>query len=171
MKSKTSVILSLILAAAVSPAFAHEGMGGDEAHKGQWMQQMKQKLGLTDDQQQKMEAEMKRHGEAEKPLRQTMRDQMKKLADQVKAKDTSDADIETTLDAIKSTHQSMEQEEQAFHDAMGKILTPRQKASMLLWHMSHMRHEGMKGHPGMKGGHQAAGGKDSDDDEKEEDGD
>ena len=147
---------------APSAAETHEGGMPDHA---KMVERMKKRLELTDDQAAKLTEAMKVHHQAMQGLWEKQKDAMKKLHEQLKAK-APDADIQTSLDSLKSAHKGAADEEEKFHESLG-FLTATQRAKLLMGEM-HMRREhemhGMRGKHGPKGAD-----KDHDEDEKEGD--
>jgi Spy/CpxP family protein refolding chaperone len=129
----------LLLAAAPSALRAededHDG-GGKPAHE-MSAAKLKDKLGLTDDQVTKLDAAWKAQKEAAKPLHEQMKKDMEKLKDQVKNK-AKDDEIQATLDSLAATRKSMRESMEKTHADADAILTPTQRAKMVL-KMAHAR--------------------------------
>lgn len=139
-------------------------------------ERMRKKLELTDEQAAKFKEAVKAHEEAMKPLGRQMKETMKKLAEQVKSK-ASDADLQASLDALKSAHKAMAAEQEKFHDALAVFLTPTQRAKMAVgWAMRMRRERDERGGPGPRERGPRAGGPKGDDErggprDKDDDGD
>ena len=103
-------------------------------------ERMKEKLGLTDEQSGKLKDAMKAHRDAMKPLGQQMKDAVKKLADQIKSK-ASDAEITTSLEALKATRKAMADENEKLQDALAGFLTPTQRGKMAVGMAMRMHRE------------------------------
>jgi Spy/CpxP family protein refolding chaperone len=115
--------------------------GGEE---GRW--NLKETLGLTDEQAKKMDS-IKEAKKAEiEPLREKIRALSDKLKSQLDAK-ASDSDLKATLEDIRSTHESMAAALKKFHGQMKDILTPTQQAKMTVKMMEFRHHHGW-GHKG-----------------------
>lgn len=142
----------------------HPGMHHEMGEK--MAERMKEKLGLTAEQEAKLKDVRKAHLEAMKPLGRKMKDGVKKLEDQLKAK-ASDAELQATLDSLKAARKEMSAEQERFHESLASFLTPAQQAKMVVW-MGHKMHERMEHRGGPRRGPRM-GGKD-DGDEKEDDG-
>jgi Spy/CpxP family protein refolding chaperone len=142
----------------------HEGGMPDG---GKMTDKIKKRLELTDGQAGKLKDAMKAHGEAVRPLVQRMKDGVKKLGGQLKAK-APDSDIQASLDALKAARKTMSDEQEKFQDALAGFLTPTQRAKMLIGLEMRMRREradrGPKGRPARHG---RMGGDDKDDDDGE----
>ena len=121
---------------------------------GKMADRMKEKLALTDDQAAKLKDAMKAHGDAMKPIGQQLKDGIKKLAGQIKSKAT-DADIQASLDSLKTARKAMADEQEKFHDGLAAFLTPTQQAKMAVGAAMRMHREreehGPKGKHGPKG--------------------
>lgn len=128
---------------------AHEP-GGD--HEGQW----KEKLGITDDQEAKLKTLKRAHRDAEESARTEIGASMRKLKDQLEDK-APEKDLTATLDKIQASHKAMQAEQEKFMTGMAAILTPTQRAKMLIGMMGHMQRHGGMGGPG--GGMRGPGGK------------
>jgi DNA repair exonuclease SbcCD ATPase subunit len=108
----------------------------------------KDKLGLTDEQVDKLKAAMKARREAMEPLVKQMKGSMKKLQDQVKAK-SADADIQAVLDELEQARQGMRAAMEKFKTDTA-FLSATQHAKMMLHYMHHggMHHgKGAKASP------------------------
>jgi len=113
---------------AVQPS-ANEG----EAYHGKHGMGHEHRDGLTDDQMAKLKSIREAEEVALKPIHRKQRDLSIKLRDQLEDK-ASDSAIESTLADLKATHQSMEKEAQKFMSQREAILTPTQRARMMLKH-------------------------------------
>ena len=91
----------------------------------------KDKLGLTEEQSQKMEAARKSRREAMEPLKGQFKKHLATLKEQV-AGNASDAQIQAALDEIEKHHAAQRAAGEQFHAQVKAILTPRQRAIMLL---------------------------------------
>ena len=139
-------LASFLMTLPVASMRADEPGQGMEPQEHHWdSAKMQKKLGLTDDQTAKMKALHDSEKEAMKPLWEKQKDLMKTLEGQVKAK-ASDTDIQATLDAMKSNHEAMRSQMEQFQTQKDAILTPTQRAQMMLAHMHHHGHGG-KDHP------------------------
>jgi Spy/CpxP family protein refolding chaperone len=128
----------LLLAAAPSGLRAEDedGGGGKPPHE-MSAKKLKDKLGLTDEQVTKLDAAWKAQKEAAKPLHEQMKKDMDKLKEQVDKK-AGDDEIKSTLDSLKSDRQAMMESMKKAHEASDGILTPTQRAKMIL-KMAHKR--------------------------------
>jgi Spy/CpxP family protein refolding chaperone len=117
---------------------------------------MKERLGLTDEQSSKFRDAMKAHGAALKKQGELMRDDLKKLHEDVRSK-ASDDDLLADLAALKSARKAMAEENEKLQDALAAILTPTQQAKLALGmaRMMNQRRQGMRGR--MRGGRDRGG--------------
>ncbi len=131
MKIKGLVIGGLVLALALSASFvmADDKGGGKEGKdgKGKWAE----KLGLTTDQQTKMQDLQKDIQGKMKPLRDSDKDLLKQLKGLVDSKG-SDSDISGVLDKLASNRTQEQVLDKQRADGMKQILTPTQQAQMVL---------------------------------------
>jgi hypothetical protein len=115
------------------PAPEHESM----------VDKMKDKLGLSGEQVDKLKAAMKARREAIEPLMKQMKESMNKLQAQVKAK-ASDADIQAILDDLEQARAGMRTAMEKFK-ADTTFLSATQRAKMMLHHMHGGMHHGKGG--------------------------
>ncbi len=92
---------------------------------------MAKKLELSDDQTAKLKSTMESEKEAVTPLREKQHELIKKLKGQVKDK-VADADIQTTLNDLKSNPQAIRDQMEKFQSQKETLLTPTQRAKMIL---------------------------------------
>lgn len=130
----------------------------DDSGKSQRQENMLKKLGLSGDPAEKMKAAMKAHRDAVKPLRKDARADMKKLRDQIKNK-ANDAAVAATLAKMEISHKAIQAENEKLKAATDSLLTPTQRAKLLLKMMKRMH-----GGPGQGGGRRGPGDKDGDED-------
>lgn len=100
---------------------------------------MKKELGLTDDQVSKLKAIRESQKAAIKPLRDKQQELNQKLQGQVKNK-ASEADIQATLNEIRSNRKAMTDQIQQFHQQKEAILTPTQQAQIAVKMQNRMEH-------------------------------
>ncbi|HVM31538.1 MAG TPA: Spy/CpxP family protein refolding chaperone [bacterium] len=98
---------------------------------GRWMEKMKDKLGLTDAQVDKLKQLAKDQRSAVKPLRHDLKDETKTLADKLKA-GAGDSDLKRVLDKIDQDRQALDAARQKNREALRGILTPTQQAKAYL---------------------------------------
>ena len=151
-----AVMLGGIAAGAwLAPSLRAQGEGAPPKEKGGHMafgkrdhemsaEKLKEKLGLSDEQVGKLKDARKAHEEAVKPLREQMKKGMEKLRDQVKNK-AADGDIQATLDELAQGRKSMQGAQEKFQADLKSILSPTQRAKMLLGAMRRMRQGEWKG--------------------------
>ena len=164
-----ALMIPAMLRAEDKPAEKHEGHG-EKGGRDAFAEHMREALGLSEEQEAKL-----------KTARRTKRDKAagamaelgaatRQLEDQLEDK-ASEKDLSATLDRVQAARDAMRAEEDRFEAALASILTPTQRAKMVLAIKAHMR-----GRPGgMHGGMRVEkrvvkhGGKDGD--EKEDDDD
>lgn len=139
----------LLAGPAAVRAYAHD----DDAPGAE----MKEKLGLTDDQAAKLKSAMESHRESMKGLMRQQRDATAKLHDLLEDK-ASDEKVSAALDSLKAAHKQIAAAHEKLDETLAGFLTPTQRAKMFLGMMARM-HERMgaprgrgPGRPGMKGG-------------------
>ena len=129
-------------------------MDHQDGDHGDWDEgKMKAKLGLSDDQAAKLKALRASSKEAFKPVMEKDRGLMAKLNDQVVNK-AADSDIEATLKDLKANRNAMKEQMEKMQDQKDAILTPMQRAKMLLARHAMMKH-GREKHEGMNHDHAA----------------
>ncbi|HTA77424.1 MAG TPA: Spy/CpxP family protein refolding chaperone [bacterium] len=107
----------------------HDGMDKKDG-KGR-LEEMKQKLGLTDDQAAKLKTAMKKQMEANKPLRDQEKIDIDTLQQKVDSK-ASDSDITAALDKLKEDRKALQEAQERSMEKMKSILTPTQQAKWVL---------------------------------------
>jgi len=88
-------------------------------------------LGLTDDQVKEVEAARSANRAALQPLRDQRRRTIETLKSQIKGK-APDSEIQSTLNHLKSIQEDIHQQEEKSRSRFADILTPTQRAKMLL---------------------------------------
>jgi Spy/CpxP family protein refolding chaperone len=127
-------LLALPLGAVRADESGAPSAGDGEAHH--WMHgggHGHNDLGITKDQMAKLKSIMEAQKMALKPLWRKQRDLTTKLSDQVEDK-ASDSDIQHTLADLKENREAMKTESKRFGDQREAILTPTQRARMMLAH-------------------------------------
>jgi Spy/CpxP family protein refolding chaperone len=123
---------------------AHGEKGGKESFK----ERMKEKFDISDEQEGKLKAAKRARRDGEAAIHAEIGAAIRKLQDQVEDK-ASEKDLSATLDKIVAARKSLRAEEDKFEAALSSILTPTQRAKMLV---------AMKGHMGgMHGGKMGPG--------------
>lgn len=145
MKYLTSALLIAGLLAGPSSATKlhaekDQPEGMDDSAQSERHEKMLKKLGLSDEQMEKMKAAAKAHRETIKPLRKEMRADMKKLREQIKNR-AGDAAVAATLGKLELTRKAIQAENEKMKAATDELLTPTQQAKMLLKMMKQM-HDG-----------------------------
>ena len=157
--------LSVATAIAGTPRLnAHEmdkgKDGGHEEGKGEGRGdrmggRLKEELGLTDAQADKLKAARKDQMEAMKALMEKQKldvDSLRLLVD----KKASDAELTKAIATVKADHEALQAQEKKQREAMAALLTPIQQAKMIIQMSERMG----RGHGGMMGGPEHEGGPD-----------
>lgn len=129
-----AVVLAAGLVAPIlnAPSYANEeehhgGHDMAEGKEGKW----KEKLGLSEEQAAKLQAARKERQDTVKPIHDQLKLSMDRLREQVK-NNASDGDIKVTLDQIQSSHKTLQAANEKFKAEMDSILTPMQRAKMMV---------------------------------------
>ena len=131
-------LLAVPLSAAASQA-ADKNQPNAQAESEHHHGWMKEKLGLSDEQSQKVEAAWKGHREALKPLREQLRKAVKKVRGELDI-EASDKDIQAALEQVAKARKALSAKEEELRQALDAMLTPAQRAKMLLLREKMMRH-------------------------------
>jgi Spy/CpxP family protein refolding chaperone len=110
---------------------------------------MKKKLGLSDEQAKKLETSWQERRKAVKPLMEQLRTALKKVHGELEI-GASDKDIQAALDQVEKTRGAIRAAAEQSKKTMDSILTPTQRAKMLVMREKMMRH-GMAMGLGRKG--------------------
>ena len=89
------------------------------------------RLGLTDEQAQKMRELKKARKEAVAPLRKKLKEEMLTLREQVRDEE-GDKNIQATLERLQGLNKSIQAENEKFKTKVQALLTPSQQAKLLL---------------------------------------
>jgi len=151
-----SICAALVACLAALPLYATEThsdrkaepkAAAESGHR-RMADRMKEKLGLNDEQAEKLDAAWQAHREAVKPLREQLHKALRKVHGQLEI-EASDKDIQAALDQVEQARQSLRVETDKFQKTMETMLTPTQRAKMLIMHEKMMR----------RGGHSQEGGR------------
>lgn len=138
---------ALLLPAAVR---AEDGPKGKAAYgKEGFKERMREKFDISEEQEAKLKAARRARRDADAAIHADMQAAMRKLSDQIEDK-APEKDLSATLDKIVAARKSMRAEEDKFEAALTSILTPTQRAQMLV---------AMKGRMGKKHGGKPRGGR------------
>jgi len=142
-------IITMALAGALLLPAALRAQGGPEGKPGAFgdkkeafKERMKEKFGISDEQEAKLKAAKRARRDAEAAIHAELQAGMRKLSDQLEDK-APEKDLSATLDKLVAGRKSLRAEEDKFEAALTSILTPTQRAQMLV---------AMKGRMGKKGG-------------------
>lgn len=139
MKKHLYLLPVLLLSGNLMAMGPEEGPGGGgppmggmhEGREQEGLANMKEKLGLSEDQAKKLKALQESQGKDMKTLQRKMRDLMAKLEDQVDDKATDSA-LDATLKELKVAQKEMMAAHEKLQEAREAILTPTQRAKGLL---------------------------------------
>ncbi len=136
----------------------HEGKEGHEDFRAR----MKEKFGISEDQEAKLKAARRAKRDASEAAMSELGAATRKLQDQLEDK-ASEKDLSATLDKIAAVRKTMRADEDKFEASLSSILTPTQRAKMVVMMKSHMHgHGGGMGRP-MGGKHEGPHGKKGED--------
>lgn len=140
------------------------GAGGGKGGKEAFIERMKEKFGISDEQAAKLKAAKRARRDADAAIHADIQAAMRKLSDQLEDK-APEKDLTATLDKIVAGRKSMRAEEDKFEAALTSILTPTQRAQMLVAMKGRMggKHGGKMG--GKMGPGKMGGKPDQDDDD------
>lgn len=146
MATAAGLLAGALLLPAALRAEGGPGKGGKEA----FVERMKEKFGISEEQAAKLKAAKRARRDADAAIHADIQAAMRKLSDQLEDK-APEKDLSATLDKIVAARKSMRAEEDKFEAALTSILTPTQRAQMLV---------AMKGRMGKKHGGKMGGGPD-----------
>lgn len=124
------------------------GPRGEQGGKEAFKERMKEKFGISDEQEAKLKAAKRARRDADAATHAEIGAAMRKLSDQLEDK-APEKDLSATLDKIVAGRKALRAEEDKFEAALTSILTPTQRARMLV---------AMKGRMGGKHGGKMGGG-------------
>ncbi|MFI5345647.1 MAG: Spy/CpxP family protein refolding chaperone [Elusimicrobiota bacterium] len=129
-------------------ARAEEGApnGDRRAH---FAAKMKERLGLSDEQADKVKTAFESEKAAVKPLREARKAAARKLEQQVRDL-ASEKDIQATLDGMDANRKAMAAERQKLQGSLAGVLKPSQRAKMRLFMASRRTHRRSHGRHGGK---------------------
>lgn len=96
---------------------------------------------MNDDEAKKLDAAMQAHREAVKPLREALSKAVRKVHGLLEI-EASDKDMQAALDQVEQARRSLLAETDKFQKAMEAMLTPTQRAKMLVMREKMMRRGG-----------------------------
>lgn len=148
MATAAGLLAGALLLPAVLRAEDGPGKGGKEA----FIERMKEKFGISEEQAAKLKAAKRARRDADAAIHSDIQAAMRKLSDQLEDK-APEKDLSATLDKIAASRKSMRAEEDKFEAALASILTPTQRAQMLVAMKGRMgKHGKGKMGPGKMGG-------------------
>jgi Spy/CpxP family protein refolding chaperone len=150
----TAVLLAVLACGLASAADDKDGgrTGDGTAACTPRMGRLAHRLGLSDDQVQRLHEANEARRKAVRPLREKLREEMKALRELVR-EDGGDAKIQASLEKVQSLRASIRAEREKFRKQAEAALTPAQRAKLMLAMASKRRHarQGFRGGPGFRG--------------------
>lgn len=140
---------ALLAGALLHPAAlrAEDKAEGEKGGKEAFMERMREKFGISEEQEAKLKAARRARRDADAAVHHEIQAAMSKLSDQLEDK-APEKDLSATLDKIVAARKSLRAEEDKFESALTSILTPTQRAKMLLAMKGHGMHKMGGGMPG-----------------------
>lgn len=132
---------------------AHGDKGGKEA----FGERMREKLGITEEQEAKLKAARRAKRDAAAAGLAELGAATRKLQDQLEDK-ASEKDLSATLDKLSAARKTMRAEEEKFEATLSSILSPTQRAKLIVAMKGRMRGHGMPGGAMHGGKHGEKGG-------------
>lgn len=151
-----ATLVSVIIASAlfVPNAYTENKEEGVKKmpHHEMTAEQWKEKLGITDEQAEKLKAAKKAKHEAVKPLHEQQKETLKQLRSQIENK-AKDEEIQTTLNKLAEIEKAIQAKHEDFKTDTASFLTPTQRAKLLIkGHKHHAQAVKNRKHKGSKGG-------------------
>jgi Spy/CpxP family protein refolding chaperone len=151
----TAAAAGLLAGALMAPALLRaEDKAGDKpeahekgGHEGM-AERMREKLGISEEQEAKLKTARRARRDKSAVALAELGAATRKLQDQLEDK-ASEKDLSGTLDRVAAARQALRAEEDRFEATMSSILTPTQRAKMILAMQAHMHG---RGPGGMRGG-------------------
>lgn len=144
---------ALMLPAALRAQGKPEGKPGEHAEKGWKMEYfsepMREKLGISEEQQARLKAARRTKRDAAAAAMTELAANTRKLQDQLEDK-APETDLSATLDKIAAVRKSMRAAEETLQASLSSILTPTQRAKMIVAMQARMHGRGRPG--GARGG-------------------
>lgn len=153
----TMALAGALLIPAVLRAEGKPEPRGEKGGKEAFVERMKEKFGISDEQEAKLKAAKRARRDADAAIHAELQASMRKLSDQLEDK-APEKDLSATLDKIVAGRKSLRAEEDKFEAALTSILTPTQRAQMLVAMKGRMgKHGGKMGGPKMGPGKMGPG--------------
>lgn len=140
----TMTAAGLLAGALLLPAMirAEERGGGRKEAR---LEKMREKLGISEAQADKLKAARRAKRDASEATRAELKAAMRKLSDQLEDK-APEKDLAATLERIAAARKAQRAEMEKFEAGMREILTPTQRAKMLVAMKKHGGMRGKRGH-------------------------
>jgi Spy/CpxP family protein refolding chaperone len=133
-----------------------KGMRNPEKMKMMRAKVLREVVGLDETRAAEVEAAMDGFFEQSRSLHESMRENMERLAELVKNDSNDDGAYQDTLEALRLTHEAMNDLRKEQMSSMKTLLGPKEQAKLLLAH-SKMRHKARKFMRGKDGGKRGKG--------------
>ena len=133
-----AVLAAALMTGGLCAGSARAEEGGKDGRRAAFAEKMKERLGLTDDQAEKLKAAWESRKAALKPLIEQRKSDQRKLEDQVRDL-ASEKDIQATMDRLDAGRKAMEAERQKGEASVASILKPSQRAKMRLFRAKAMK--------------------------------
>lgn len=124
--------------------------GGEKGGHEAFMERMREKFGISEEQENKLKTARRARRDADAAAHQEIGAAMRKLQDQLEDK-APEKDLSATLEKLVAARKTLRAEEDKFEAALTSILTPTQRAQMVVAMKAHQG--GMKGRMGGGGMH------------------
>jgi Spy/CpxP family protein refolding chaperone len=131
-------LLAIPLSASAAPKTHDDSKTEAKPGHHRMSERMKEKLDLTEDQAKKLEAAWQEHREAAKPLREKMHQALRKVHGALEM-EASDQDIQAALDQVEKARGALRADSDKLKKTMEALLTPTQRAKMLVMREKMMR--------------------------------
>lgn len=140
----TMTAAGLLAGALLLPAMirAEEHGGGRKEAR---LEKMREKLGISEAQAEKLKAARRARRDASEATRAELKAAMRKLSDQLEDK-APEKDLAATLERIAAARKAQRAETEKFEAGMREILTPTQRAKMLVAMKKRGGMRGKRGH-------------------------
>jgi Spy/CpxP family protein refolding chaperone len=139
MKFKTlRVMAAAALLATSVPVLSHANSGGDMDEMEEKMDRAIDKVEVSGEKRERLREARREHKEVVQPIHERMEQHMNTLKEQVDRK-AGDSELKETLDKLEDDKEDLMQERKKFHEKLEDILTPTQKAKMVLSMKGKMR--------------------------------
>jgi Spy/CpxP family protein refolding chaperone len=153
----TATAAGLLAGALMVPAILRaEDKAAEKGGKHGFAERIREKLGITEEQGAKLKAARRARRDASEAIKSDLKAGVRKLHDQLEDK-APEKDIAATLEKLSASRKALRAEEDKFEAATASILTPTQRAKMVVG-MAHGMRGGRGRGPGKGWGKGGKGG-------------